>query len=258
MTIPAGDAGDRQPGVGEPRRRALRRPRTLDVARAERPPPRLRSRHPLLPRRPARPDGRPARVRRAARPVPRTSVSQSHRTSCAGVTATGSSCAASRPFPSSRAEPLTPERSADRSSGLLPEPDHVAGGVAEGRDGQVPLGEGATTISPPLASMRSTTARTSVDVDVRQQPGRRRDLLVGHPRAGDMARPVAEAGAARFLAVHAPAEDRLVELGRSADSTAGMCRYEIPPSRASSASTRSSSSAMPSSLRAGGVSAGGG
>ena len=70
-TVPAGKRDPAAGRVGEPRRAALRRPRSLRHPPRHRPAPHLRLRHAFLPRRRARPARRPRGARRGAEPLPR-------------------------------------------------------------------------------------------------------------------------------------------------------------------------------------------
>ena len=108
---PGRRAGHHQLGVGQPGRRLrYADPETLDIDRDRRPPPRVRPRHPLLPRRAAGAHGRAARARSLLRRFPQLRLAVPT-TTCTGVTATASSCAASPNCPSSRARPSSPRLS---------------------------------------------------------------------------------------------------------------------------------------------------
>ena len=110
QTVPEGSV-DAVPGrIGEPRRPALSGRRPLRHPPRRRPAPHVRLRHPLLPRRRARPARGPRRARRGAEAVPRVGGRS--------ATTPGSPrprpCAAGRRFRSSRRDAREPARTRRR------------------------------------------------------------------------------------------------------------------------------------------------
>ena len=95
VTIPAGAQVIISPRRRQPRRRAVHRPGRTRHRSDRRSPPRVRPRHPLLPRRPAGPHGRRSSPSASLlAPLPASSASPSPPRSCTGATATASCCGA--------------------------------------------------------------------------------------------------------------------------------------------------------------------
>jgi len=107
------------------------------------------------------------------------------------------------------------------SRGVVPKPEYVASGVAEGGDGEQALGEGA---ADDLASVSENPCDRIVDVvyvDVGQQPGLGRGEVVADPPPAEVAVWGVETGSVAVWVVDVPAEDFAVERRRLADVGGG-------------------------------------
>lgn len=130
-----------------------------------------------------------------------------------------------RPVPRSRGWSAPCQRRGQRSAcGVVPEPDDVSGRVAEGGDGEQPLGKRTGDDFASVGEDSCDRVLDLVDVDVGQEPRLGGGEVIADPRAAEVAAGGIEARPAAVWVVDLPAKDVTVEGCRLTDVGGGMCR----------------------------------